>query len=117
MTINEQTLQELARQFGLALDWGNENFIPYLKELAIRVVDYENSQSILWLVIGIALIIFGIIIVFLELRYVIDGDGFFIVVGAISLIVGVIMVCFQVNDLLLCKYLPEKIILRYIKSD
>lgn len=115
--MTEQMLQELGSRFGLALDWGNENFIPYLKELAIRVVNYENSQSILWLVIGIALIIFGIIIVFLDVRCAIGGDGFFTLVGGMSFIVGLIMVCFQVNDLLLCKYLPEKIILRYIKSD
>ncbi len=92
--MTEQMLQELGSRFGLALDWGNENFIPYLKELAIRVVNYENSQSILWLVIGIVLIIIGIIIVFLEERCVINGDGFFTLIGAVLFIVGLIMVCF-----------------------
>lgn len=41
MTINEQTLQELAKQFGLALDWSNNNVIPYLQDLAQRVITYE----------------------------------------------------------------------------
>lgn len=41
MTINEQTLQELAKQFGLALNWGDKNVIPYLQDLAKRVITYE----------------------------------------------------------------------------
>ena len=115
--MTEQMLQELGSRFGLALDWSNENFIPYLKELAVRVVNYENGQSILWIVIGIALIIFGIAIIFLEARRAINGDGFFTFFGAVSVIAGLSIVCCQINDILLCKYLPEKIILRYIKSN
>ena len=61
MTISEQTLQELAKQFGLALDWSNNNVIPYLQDLAQRVITYEFRSSIFWIVIGAIFILIGII--------------------------------------------------------
>ena len=65
MTINEQTLQELAKQFGLALDWSNNNVIPYLQDLAQRVITYEFRSSIFWIVIGAIFILIGIVAVIL----------------------------------------------------
>jgi hypothetical protein len=115
--LTDQTLQELGKQFGLMIDWSNENIIPYLKELAQRVVQYETWQSIVWLIIGILIIILGIILIILELKNVIDADGFFTFIGLIGIIIGIVIICCQVDDILLCKYLPEKILLRYIKRN
>lgn len=62
MMITEQTLQELAKQFGLVFDWGNENVIPYLRDLANRVVTYEFYSSTFYTIVGIIIILIGIII-------------------------------------------------------
>ena len=115
--LTDQALQELGKQFGLMIDWSNENIIPYLKELAQRVVQYETWQSIVWLIIGILIIILGIILIILELKNVIDADGFLTFIGFIGIIIGIIIICCQVDDILLCKYLPEKILLRYTKRN
>ena len=115
--LTDQLLQELGKQFGLMVDWSNKNFIPYLKELAQRVVQYEFGQSIFWLVIGIISIIFGIIIFMLEIKSKINAGGFFLVLGIILVFCGISIICCQINDMLLCKYLPEKILLRYAKQN
>ena len=115
--LTEQLLRELGEQFGLMLDWSNENIIPYLKELAQRIVQYEFGQSIFWIVIGIISIIFGIIIFMLEIKNKINAGGFFLVLGIVLIICGIAIICCQIDDILLCKYLPEKILLRYAKQN
>lgn len=115
--LTDQLLQELGKQFGLIIDWSNENFIPYLKELAQRVVQYEFGQSVFWLIIGIILTILGIILFTLELTNKVNAGTLFLFVGFIFIGVGIIIICCQVDDILLCKFLPEKILLRYAKQN
>ena len=114
--ITEEVLKRLGEQFGLMLNWSNENAIPYLKELSQRVVQYEKWQSVFWLILGIILIIIGLTLIILELTPKISTDGFFYFLGIILFVTGAVVVCCQINDIILCKYLPEKIILRYIKN-
>lgn len=117
MTINEQTLQELAKQFGLALDWSNNNVIPYLQDLAQRVITYEFRSSIFWIVIGAIFILIGIVIVILEIRSGVDDViGFTVFVAVFLWFAGIWIVGAQINDIILCGTLPEKILLRYIQT-
>ena len=113
--LTDQALQELGKKFGLMIDWSNENIIPYLKELAQRVVQYETWQSVFWLIIGILTIILGIIFIILELKGIFRADGFLIIIGCVGIVVGIGITVCQIDDILLCKYLPEKILLRYAK--
>ena len=114
--LTDQALQELGKKFGLMIDWSNKNIIPYLKELAQRVVQYETWQSVFWLIIGILIIILGIISIILEVRDIVCTDGFFFIFGIIIIIIGIAIICCQINDILLCIHLPEKILLRYINN-
>ena len=117
MTINEQTLQELAKQFGLALDWSNNNVIPYLQDLAQRVITYEFRSSIFWIVIGAFFILMGIIAVVLGIRTGIEEVIRFTTIIAIILwFAGIWIIGAQINDIILCGTLPEKILLRYIQT-
>lgn len=117
MTINEQTLQELAKQFGLALDWSNNNVIPYLQDLAQRVITYEFRSSIFWIVIGAIFILIGIVIVILGIRSGVDDViGFTVCVAIFLWFAGIWIVGAQINDIILCETLPEKILLRYIQT-
>lgn len=113
--LTDQVLQKIGEQFGLMLDWSNKNIIPYLKELAQRVVQYETWQSVFWLIIGVLIVILGIIFIILESKNILTADGFLTVIGFIGIIVGIVIICSQIDDILLCKYLPEKILLRYAK--
>lgn len=113
MTINEQTLQELAKQFGLVLDWSNSNVIPYLQDLAQRVITYEFRSSIFWIVIGVIIILIGVAAMFLSLH---SADEWFFV-AIVAWIVGAVIIGNQINDIILCGTLPEKILLRYIQSN
>ena len=113
--LTDQVLQKIGEQFGLMLDWSNENIIPYLKELAQRVVQYETWQSVFWLIIGVLIVILGIIFIILESKSILTADGFLTVIGFIGIVVGIVIICCQIDDILLCKYLPEKILLRYAK--
>lgn len=118
MTINEQTLQELVKQFGLALDWSNENIIPYLQDLAQRVITYEFRSSIFWIVIGVISILIGIIAVVLCIRSGVDEIIGYVAIIAICLwFVGIVIIGAQINDIILCGTLPEKILLRYIQTN
>jgi len=111
-------LQKLAEQFGLALDWGSDNVIPYLQELAGRVVKYEASQSIFWIVVGVLIVIIGIISLASGCKsdFSDETQAALCIVGIILIIVGIPIIGCQINDLILCKHLPEKILLRYVNS-
>lgn len=111
-------LQKLAEQFGLALDWGSENVVPYLQQLAERVVKYEVSQSIFWLVVGVLLILIGIGLFVLVGKGDLDSEtaNYFVILGFCAIGIGVVIIGCQISDLIECKYLPEKILLRYVNS-
>ena len=119
--MSELVLQKLAEQFGLALDFSKENVIPYLQQLAERVVRYEVGQSIFWMVIGSILVTLGVIFIALFIRKFNDWDEDLLVplfllvflLGICCIVFGVPIICCQINDLILCEYLPEKILLRY----
>lgn len=118
--MSELMLQKLAEQFGLALDFSKENVIPCLQQLAERVVKYETGQSIFWLVIGVILLILGITFIVLVVKKVNDWDEDALIplaiVGIFFILIAGCVICLQVNDLILCKYLPEKILLRYVST-
>lgn len=119
--MTESTLQLLAEKFGLMLDWSNENVIPYLQQLAERVVQFETKQSILYLILGILFILVAIAI-FVILKKnpdILDFEEFwclFVIAAIILLIAGFLMTLSQIEDLITCKYLPEKILFRYINK-
>jgi len=115
--MSELMLQKLAEQFGLALDFSKENVIPYLQQLAERVVKYEVGQSIFWMVIGSILVTLGVICIMIFIRKLNDWDEDALIplflFGIFFIVFGVPIICCQINDLILCEYLPEKILLRY----
>ena len=60
MTMSEEiikVLDELCKRFGLAIDWTNENVIPYITILCEKLVNYEIVTSIVYLLFNLALII------------------------------------------------------------
>ena len=121
--MDKELLEELGKQFGLIVDWGNSNVMPYLQDLSSRVVRYELITSICWAVIGIIMGVAGVILIFRGLKkaaakvewYSSDGEPE-IIAGIFMAIIAIIIAIFQIHDIILCTYLPEKIILNYLNA-
>lgn len=54
-----EVIRELSEQLGVAIDWSNQNIIPYMNDLLHRYVQSEMIKSILWIVLFVS----GIILV------------------------------------------------------
>ncbi len=52
-----KVLDDLGKRFGLAIDWSNQNIMPYLQELGSRFITYKTATGIL------AIIVLSILIV------------------------------------------------------
>ena len=57
-----KVLDELGKRFGVAIDWTNQNIMPYLQELFKRFIRYKNITSGIVIIISIIMIIGGVII-------------------------------------------------------
>ena len=50
-------LDDLAKRFGVAIDWTAENVMPYLKDLLSRLVTFEIVQSAILIVVSVLMLI------------------------------------------------------------
>ena len=123
-----KVLDALAEKFGLAVDWTSANVIPYLEQLCGKYVNYEIATSVIWILFGIACLIFGRVL-FKKIKYCYsksDGmnedNGYSwgcigTVIGfGVLTIIGIIVVMTQVFDIVTCFTFPEKIIIEELKS-
>ena len=112
---------DLGRRFGIAIDWSNQNIVPYIQELVGRFIKWEIGTSILWIVLGLFFIILnGVLIkpVFNKIKnasYDEDMWIFLIVVNIVLFIVGFIIVFCQGFDIIKTIYLPELKLYEYIQ--
>lgn len=51
-----KVLDDLGNRFGIAIDWSNQNIIPYLQELMQRFISTRNVQAIIQIVICFVII-------------------------------------------------------------
>ena len=52
-----ETLDYLFEKFGIAVDWTTENVLPYVEQLAERIVTYNIITETLWVIASILAII------------------------------------------------------------
>lgn len=115
MTISAQiieVLDALCAKFGIAVDWTQENILPYLQTLAEKCISYEIATSIAWLVLAAILIAIGIVLIIINW----DKSDFdtclgALVLGCLVIIPGTLVAMAQIYDILACIYFPEKEIL------
>jgi hypothetical protein len=132
MTFSEQfkeIFELICDKIGVAIDWTQENIVPYVMDLCKRYVAYNIIETVLWILFSIALII-GVIILF---RIIIKdrakcnslkkdtfwwdyysygaeagfGAVFGFVFGSIFVIISIAMFCFGVSELLKWCFVPE----------
>lgn len=134
MTVSEQIIQVfdmLCKKFGIAINWTNENVIPYLEILCRKLVTYEVVTSIVWVVIA-ALMIIGSIIAVKKLSPTFKrgleenkrnydcgwevGTVFAIIGLVIINVVSVCMITSQIMDIIKCAVFPEMHVFEYISA-
>lgn len=117
MTISTQiiaVLDDLCRRFGLAIDWTQENIMPYLQELAGKYINWEIATSKMWIYIAVALVVIGAALFLLDTFC--DWFGFGKFIGVSCLVIGVVIGIYQTIDILTCVHFPEKQIVDYISE-
>lgn len=105
-----KVLDYLGQKLGVAIDWSNQNALPYLEELAHKYINYEIATSVAWLIIGIVILIFGI---FLFRKRKESEVCFF--VSMICFLGSFSIIFFQVMDIIKCIFLPELQIYEYLQ--
>lgn len=112
-------LDYLGDKLGIAIDWTNENIIPYLQTLINKFIKWEISTSIVWIVIAVFLITFCLILMNLKgIREInMDAcDGMLWIPAGIFIFGFFVIICAQVFDIVECNVFPEKVLYDYIKE-
>lgn len=118
-----KVIDELAKRFGIVIDWTNQNIIPYLEELCDKFVKYELWTSVAKIIIYM-IICFIVLIGIKHLNknkdfgvkhYTYhDDDKFYrycCYIGVIFVLVAMSnFIVEQAFDIITCLVFPEKII-------
>lgn len=111
-----EVLDALCDKIGIAIDWTSQNVVPYVTDLATRIITYEISTSVAWIVI--ATIVFLIIWKMTKNMCKEDAfDGGWFLGWAIRIVMGLFCFCeigFEVFDIIEAVALPEKTLYDFI---
>lgn len=135
MTVSEQIIQvinALCEKFGIAINWTSENVIPYLETLCRKLITYEISTSIFWMVIMTLVSIASIVATRKFYPTFKDGQkrnaSSYCDVGwqiaSVVAIIGLVSINFaticvlgvQIMDIIKCSVFPEMYIFEYIRA-
>lgn len=120
MNISDQIIQvldDLCRRFGIVIDWSKETIAPYLEELATKFITFEVKTSWFW-IFSSAIVTVIAWVLFIIFNHT-DPDDAGVIIGVVAFCVTVAFIIItgsQVYDIITCETLPEKILLREIKS-
>lgn len=116
-----EVLDYLCEKFGIAIDWTNQNIMPYLEQLFTKFIAWELSTSIAYIVIFAIVAVILILCLVLCIKDIKNNcaDEFnlmiatFIIIGIIGvfIVIGV-----QVFDIIECNVFPEKVLFDYIQT-
>lgn len=107
-------LEYLGQKIGVTIDWTSNNVLPYVEQLCKKFITWEISTSYAWIAIAGGVIIFSLIFAILINRLSgCDGVEWFIF-GIIASAM-VVVIAFQVFDIIECQTFPEKAIYDYIQ--
>ena len=120
-----KALTELAKKFGVAIEWTSQNALPYVQELASRIVKFEVATSVLWAIVGAMFIIsfrwwMPLIRNLARKEEEKPFDMYDLYKGLatagmiITMIAGGLIIGQQAYDIIECVILPEAVVLRYL---
>lgn len=115
-------MNAIGEKIGIAIDWTNQNIMPYMEQLCGRIVNYEMFTSIAWLVFAVVLLIIGIVLINKGNKHRKNperpcyDDTYIpmIIIGIVCTVAFAIMAIEQVGDIITCLTLPEKTIINFI---
>ena len=113
-----EIMDALADRVGIIIDWGSKNVVPYVQDLGGRLVNYEIATSVAWVVLSLLPIIFTIS----GYKKIVKDDGadeFFIVaifIGFFVSAIGIVVIGFQIFDIIEALTIPEKTIYDMMKT-
>ena len=111
-----EVLDALCEKFGIAIDWTSQNVMPYVTDLAARIITYEIWTSAAW--VTIAAIVF--LIAWKMTKNMCKEDRFedeWITGWGIRIIIGIFcftVIGFEVFDIIEAVALPEKTLYDFI---
>lgn len=111
-----EVLDALCDKIGIVIDWTSQNVVPYVTDLATRIIAYEISTSVVWIVI--AAIVF--LIIWKMTKNMCKEDAFDSgrsLGWAIRIAVGIFCfgeIGFEVFDIIEAVALPEKTLYDFI---
>lgn len=118
-----KVLDNLAQKFGIAIDWTNQNIMPYLEDLVSRYITYNNLIAIVQIAISTILIIAGIACIIKLIKWTkkdeyYDNELFcFGILGSLFLIaLGIGLTIGNTMGIIQNVCMPEITILDYIKN-
>ena len=111
-----EVLNALCDKIGIAIDWTSQNIVPYVTDLAARIITYEIWTSAAWIVI--AAIVF--LIAWKMTKNMCKEDRFedeWLSGWIIRIIIGIIcfaVIVFEVFDIIEAVALPEKTLYDFV---
>lgn len=104
----------LSEKFGIVVDATNKDVLPYLQTLGDKIVNYEKSIALMWIVVGTISAILGLVLFFIGCAK--NWDGWNWLLLTIFTGIGVIIIIFNMYTYIGCVTFEEKIILEYIED-
>lgn len=121
-----KVLDELGKRFGVAIDWSNQNIIPYLQELMKRFICYKNITACVWIIISIFMTIGSVMMIKFINKWrksnnydEYDDDPLAVIGYVTSVCIIALGIGLLIGNLLgIAKniYMPEMVVYEYIKS-
>lgn len=122
-----KVLDALAEKFGIIIDWTQQNIQPYIQDLCHRIVGYELTTSIMWLIICTIAIIGSVMVIkkhqnkikFDDCHDEVTKDSLtsfiYTIIAYCLIVIATIIIPFQISDICKCIFLPEKIVFEQIQ--
>ena len=111
-----EVLDALCDKIGIAIDWTSQNVVPYVTDLAARIITYEIWTSAAWIVIvAILFLIAWKMTKNMCKADTFDDEWFF--GWFVRILIGVscfIIIVFQVFDIIEAVALPEKTLYDFV---
>ena len=115
-------IDAISKRLGIVIDWSNENILPYIEQLSIRIVNYEKFTSIAWLIFAILMLITGVLLLIKAKEDCKNNDYYYCddigvlcgIAGSILIMISIVCIIIDVGDIITCLTLPEKTIIEFI---
>ena len=124
MTVSNQiisVLDAICEKFGVVIDWTASNVMPYLQDLCKRIVAYEISTSVAWIILQVFVVVLAFYIRNKKVKPLseADGDDYFLSVATVACVIitaiALIVVCAQVFDIIKALTIPEITIYKFAR--